>query len=683
MSSTGSAAQSGSLAFIGNLSIRRKVGFGFGAVLLLLALVSVISVLGFSVVSQSFETYSAASRQTNRLTVVDRDLTELRRFAVGFIFMNDEGAVGQFRTLAASIKKDIGELESAAVEPERKAKLTEIEKTFDAFAANFEKIVQAIGMRTQLNKDKLEPAQAATRKNISEIVTSAMADNDMEGAAVAGLVQEQNVVARLWTLRFFSNATPKSADMVHEALANATKYSLDLQKRLQDPKRQQLAADLPGFFKTYGDAFDAVAAASFDVEKISKQGMALQSKDIITLVKSIRDDQQTSIGAVSLAARETAKSRTYITAALSLGALVIGVALAWLIGRGIAGPVVAMTGVMQRLAAGDKAAEVPARGRKDEIGRMADAVEVFKHNMIEADRLRAAQEQAEARAGAEKKATMSKMADEFESSVKAIVDMVSSASNELQSTAASMSSTAEETQRQSAAVAAASEQATVNVQTVASAAEELSSSIAEISRQMAESTQITTQAVQDTERTNAQIQGLADAAQRIGDVVKLITDIAGQTNLLALNATIEAARAGEAGKGFAVVASEVKSLATQTAKATEEISAKIAEMQTATGRSVQAVKAVGQTIERINTIATTVAAAVEEQGAATKEIARNVQQASAGTGEVSSNIGGVTKAAAETGAAASQVLGASGELAQQSDRLRTQVDAFIAKVRSA
>ncbi|HEX9464564.1 MAG TPA: cache domain-containing protein [Alphaproteobacteria bacterium] len=380
---------------------------------------------------------------------------------------------------------------------------------------------------------------------------------------------------------------------------------------------------------------------------------------------------------VDAASRQNALRTGAIIAALAMGAF--GTAL--LIGRGIARPITGMTGAMQRLAGGDRSVQIPGAGRKDEIGQMAAAVQVFKDNMIEADKLRLEQEQAKERSAAEKRSAMNKLADEFEASVKTIVQTVSSATTELQATARSMSATADDANRQSAAVASASAQASTNVQTVASAAEELSSSIAEIGRQVSDSARVAGEAKTQAERTNAEIQGLASAAQRIGDVIKLINDIAGQTNLLALNATIEAARAGDAGKGFAVVASEVKSLANQTAKATEEISAKIAEMQTATGASVAAVQTIGQTIDRIDEIATTIAAAVEQQGAATKEIARNVQQASAGTSEVSSNISLVTEAARQTGQASGQVLEAAGDLARNAETLRGQVDEFLAKVR--
>ena len=261
--------------------------------------------------------------------------------------------------------------------------------------------------------------------------------------------------------------------------------------------------------------------------------------------------------------------------------------------------------------------------------------------------------------------------------VKDVVGIVASAASEMEASAQSMSATAEETNRQSTAVAAASEQAATNVQTVASAAEELSASIREIQQQMTNSARIAQQAVEQVDRTDTTVTGLVQAADKIGEVVNLISDIASQTNLLALNATIEAARAGEAGKGFAVVASEVKNLANQTAKATEEIGQQIAAMQTATGDSVQAIRGIGETIKQISEVTTAVASAVEEQGAATQEISRNVQQASAGTQEVSSNITGVSQAATQTGTAAGQVLNAARELAQQGQQLNTEIEAFL------
>ena len=374
--------------------------------------------------------------------------------------------------------------------------------------------------------------------------------------------------------------------------------------------------------------------------------------------------------------------------------LLISAVPAYFIGRNISRSLASLKTKMEKLAAGDLSVDITEAARHDEIGEMAEALQVFKTNMSETERLRAEQKVAEEKAIAEKKAAEERaqrekqavlrtLADDFEASITGVVGAVSSASTELQSSAQSMLTTAKSMTNQAGVVMAASDEASTNVQTVATAGEELSSSIDEIGRQVTESSRVTRDAVEQANRTNAQIQSLAEAAQRIGDVVKLINDIAGQTNLLALNATIEAARAGEAGKGFAVVASEVKSLANQTAKATEEISAKINEMQAATGDSVTAIRTITETIGRIDEIATAVAAAIEEQGAATQEIARNVQQAARGTQEVSTNIGGVNQAASDTGTAATHVLESAGQLAKQGDILREKVDFFIAKVRSA
>ncbi|MBE0529670.1 MAG: HAMP domain-containing protein [Rhodospirillales bacterium] len=376
---------------------------------------------------------------------------------------------------------------------------------------------------------------------------------------------------------------------------------------------------------------------------------------------------------------------TSLMTALAIGGLVlaIGLAVAGLIGHRIANPIRLMTEAMGRLADGDLKVDIPAQDRRDEIGRMAEAVKVFKDNAVEKVRLEAEQEAKDRQAETEKRAAILKLADTFEASVGHVVGQVSSAATEMQSSSEAMSATAEETTRQASAVAAASEQASANVQTVASAAEELSSSISEISRQVTQASQIAAAAVSEAEQTNVKVQGLAQAANKIGEVVALITDIAEQTNLLALNATIEAARAGDAGKGFAVVASEVKNLANQTAKATDEIGAQIAGIQAATQEAVAAINSITKTISKINEVNSGVASAVEEQGAATQEIARNVEQAAAGTQEVSANIGGVSQAANETGAAAGQINRAAGELSRQSETLRAEVDKFLANVRAA
>jgi len=366
---------------------------------------------------------------------------------------------------------------------------------------------------------------------------------------------------------------------------------------------------------------------------------------------------------------------------LAIG-LAIGAAAALFSIRSIVTPVTAMTGTMGLLANGDKTTDIPFTENKDEMGDMARAVLVFKENMIKADEL-AAEQIAETEAKEKRRIAMEDMASNFEGNIGTVLNEVGQASSTMKSTAESMTTTAEATSKQSTAVAAAAEEASVNVQTVASAAEELDSSITEIGRQVQQSTEISGSAVKAAKNADEMVQGLATSAQKIGEVVEIITDIADQTNLLALNATIEAARAGEAGKGFAVVASEVKNLANQTAKATEEIGNQIGEIQGATEKSVGAIQGITKTIGQISEVTSAIAAAVEEQGAATSEIARNVEQAAAGTTEVTTNIGSVNSAADDTAKAASDVLSAAGVMSTQAEQMGTQVTSFLNGLKSA
>jgi methyl-accepting chemotaxis protein len=362
--------------------------------------------------------------------------------------------------------------------------------------------------------------------------------------------------------------------------------------------------------------------------------------------------------------------------------LALSIIVALLIRSLVVRPVRGLTKAVEGLADGNTAIDVPGTSRGDELGVMARAIEFFRHKLIEMEELRAKTAAAEHESTAARRKGMLELADNFESSVKGVVEAVSASAVELEASAKSMSSVAEEVTRQSTAVSAATTEASANVSTVAAASEEMSASIAEISRQVATSSSAAHSAVGETDGAAHTMQELAKAAEEIGDIVRLISDIAGQTNLLALNATIEAARAGDAGKGFAVVASEVKSLANQTGRAAEDITSRIQRIQSVTGDAVKAMDGVRSTIATVETIATTIASAVEEQSAATREISGNAGQAAAGTDEVARNVERVKNAAGDAGSAAGQVLEASGELAQQAEALRREVDSFIARVRA-
>ncbi|MBR0685164.1 methyl-accepting chemotaxis protein [Bradyrhizobium manausense] len=401
---------------------------------------------------------------------------------------------------------------------------------------------------------------------------------------------------------------------------------------------------------------------------------------VMAEVRTAVDAMYKQADATEAATRDAVRLRMIIAFLITVVVLAV---IGLLLGRSISKALSGMVDVMTRLARGELSIVVPGVGRKDEIGEMAGAVEVFRTNMMEAERLRAEQAEADARGREQRKVDMKRLADGFEGAVGEIIETVSSAATELEASSNTLTQAAERGNGLAAAVAAASEEASANVQSVSSASEEMTSSISEIGRQVQESARVADIAVGQAQRTNARVAELTKAASRIGDVVELINTIAAQTNLLALNATIEAARAGEAGRGFAVVATEVKALAEQTAKATGEIGQHIGAIQSATEDSVGAIKEIGDTIARMSEISSTIAAAVEEQGAATQEISRNIQHAAQGTSGVSANIGEVQRGAGETGAASAQVHSAAQSLSQESNRLKSEVARFLDSVRVA
>jgi methyl-accepting chemotaxis protein len=670
----------GGLAFITNLRISNKITAGFGLILLILTVSSVMAFLSFGRVTAAIGEYSELVGGSAVFRDIDLAVTRLRGRVREYNFSDEEATADLAIKYAAALRQLIADGLTRVTNPERHALLENIGKQAALYTTGFE-ILHA----KKLEQDKLQTG-------VLDVVGQQMTDGFT--AVSAAVVKAGNtdllpvaLDARRLSLMARLDANKRLGRNDEAAAKSAEQRFADLKAIMTQLAAATEVTALLGaeakLIDTYQSAFQR--AIGLEVEQMTMMNGSLRqagdsmAADAVKAKDSNLAEQATT---EKEAQSITARGSTQVML-LGVAGLVIGIAFAWLIGRGISRPVVRMCVAMRALAGGDKAVEIPGVGRKDEIGQMADTVQVFKDSMIETERLRAEQEQTKALAEAERKRSMTNLADTFEAGVKGIVSAVASQATEMEASAQAMTHTAEQTTQQATTVAAAVEQASASIQTVASAAEQLSTSVLEIGRQVEQSSKIAAHAVVEADKTNATVEGLNTIAQRIGEVVQLIENIAGQTNLLALNATIEAARAGDAGKGFAVVASEVKSLATQTAKATEEIRAQISEIQGSTEQTVGAIRSIGGTIRQMSEIATTIASAVEQQGAATREIASNVHQAAQGTTDIATNIGGLSRAASETGAAATQVLAGAGELSRQSETLRRDVDTFVATVRAA
>ncbi len=666
---------------LNRFNITSRIYAGFALLVALGLSLAILGVWQFSATHGQVDRLVAGSDNTARVLEETRLLETMRRAALRYQTKSDQAMVKEFGDAEARAADLLTQSVKDASSEEQRRRYQQASEMVGTFKSDFDQLVKLSNAASTGNQT-LAKLGGEVVSTINKAVETAKGLGD---TAAIGPVRELEIAvlgARMAAARFSIFKTQNFLDQSQAASAAAMKALENTQQAVQDDALRAQIGQAKASFAAYAKAGDEMAVGTLNSEQLFEKTMVPKIISIQEILAKALESRINDFNQTKTATQEELDTASRSLEIFAACALLLGVALAFLIGRSITGPLTAMTAAMRRLAGGEKSVEIPARDGKDEIAEMATAVDVFKQNMLRADEL-ALEQRAEQEKKEQRQRKIEGYIGAFDSTVQQALGALGSASNEMRSTAESMSATAEETSRQATAVAAASEQASTNVQTVASASEELSSSISEIGRQVEQSSSITKKAVDQAKTTSMTVDGLAKAAQRIGDVVKLIQDIASQTNLLALNATIEAARAGEAGKGFAVVASEVKTLANQTAKATEEISSQISEIQTATGETVSAIEAIGQTIAHVNEIASTIASAVQEQSAATQEIAGNVQQASKGTTEISQTIVGVTQAASETGAASSQVLSASTELSQQAEKLRGEVDSFLAKIRAA
>ena len=663
-----------------NLRIRGRLYGGFGMLVLFCAALAGFGVWQLGEVKVGVESMQTQSGNALRIGEIVGELQATRRAILRFAFDQDEPSFAEAEKRLANTTELLKQGAASTTSQERRALYEDTAKRVAELGTK--RVALGDAARQMLAGRNLLFADGD--KMAADVQKFVDAAEKTDVARDASALETKVLLVRVANWRTLATRDQKGLATFKASVGKAQQQISELEKGDLPKDLAALLAAVKAGVAKYSDAFDKTAPNLL-------LGDELYYKAITPLIVKMTGDMDTtkaSIGEHSAKVTRETQDRIVSTITtqeiVAVAAVMLGLLIAFLIARGIIGPLSGLTSGMKELAGGNFGVVLPGLERKDEVGDMAQAVETFKVKAEEKARDEAeAQIKQDQVAARQRKADMIKLADDFEGAVGEIIETVSSASTELEASASTLTSTAVRSQELTTMVAAASEEASTNVQSVASATEELTSSVNEISRQVQESARMASEAVNQARMTNDRVGELSKAAARIGDVVELINTIAGQTNLLALNATIEAARAGEAGRGFAVVASEVKALAEQTSKATGEIGQQISGIQAATQDSVGAIQQISGTIEKLSEISSTIAAAVEQQGAATQEISRNVQQAAQGTMKVSSNISDVQRGASETGSASSQVLSAAQSLSGDSNRLRLEVDKFLATVRAA
>jgi methyl-accepting chemotaxis protein len=654
---------------LSKLGLRLQVGSIVVVAVSCLAVVAGLYVRGEARMSAILGEVEAVRSVTDRVTRLEIDFLQMRRFEKNFLMRLDPGAVsehgaarGRAGETIASLSRDL----KASGRSDLASRAGEVADGLTAYGGAFDGLVEA---RTALGLTPDTGLEGVLRRVVHDLEKAV---GELSDPSLQVLVLQMRRNEKDFMLR----RDPKYADAV---VARAKELS-DRLMALDLPlmTRITLTQTIEGYrvrFLAWAEGERKVREAEAAMQKVHRS-MEPVMAGLVSATSDLRRGTE--------ATAEATKVSTERSLLLAIGALlVLLTGISALIGRAIAKPIVGMTEAMSRLADGDLAVAVPGQGAGNEIGRMARAVEVFRDNARERQALEAAQRGEAARLAADRRATMAALADRFDRQVGGVVATVSAAARRLEASAGTLSAASEEVSAQSTAVAAASEQASRNVQSVAAATEELSSTVTEVGRQVARSTEITAEAQTAAEGGVAQMRGLAAAAEQIGTIVQMITEIAAKTNLLALNATIEAARAGDAGRGFAIVAQEVKGLAEQTTRATSEIGVQVAAIQGSTHLTAESITSIGRTIGSMNAVAGSIAAAVEEQGATTLEISRNLQEAARGTADVNANIDGVSTAAIGSSEASTEVLSSATDLARQAETLRAELARFLADIRAA
>ena len=663
-----------------SLSLRNKLYFGFGVCVIIAGLLAGYAIwAGFSN-SAAFMSYRSAAlasaSSTDATTAVLRMRLEVKQFRGGLV----DSAVPMMDDQLVVLEEIVDEVAERAPElaDEFRSKLEQAYIYRDA-------AMRAKAIQQELDTAVVEdlfPSATAARVALTQINELIIADQSPEASTLVTEAIQHLLLARVYSNRYLNAGDDSQMVRFRNELAVMQETVAQLGASLTTLAQRTLIEEVETQVAAYGAALEHVSTLVVARDRIYAEDLQDIGDSALAAALELAQAQRAYQDTIGPALSESFVNQKMMAVAVGLAGVVLAASFGLVLATSISRPILGLTGVMDRLRERDYSVQVPALARKDELGSMARAVDVFKQGMEEGDRLRAEREAEQAKR-LERQERVEAAIATFDTDSRDLIETVTRAAGEMQQSAETLSAAAEESKVQAQTVAAASQETSQSVQTVAGAAEELTASIAEIGQQVGQSTSMSQTAVTDAQGAQDKVNQLNTSAEGIGEVIKLISEIAEQTNLLALNATIEAARAGDAGKGFAVVASEVKSLASQTARATDEIGSQVEAIQVATATSVDSIRSITERISEMDEVSSAIAAAVEEQSAATQDIARSVQDVADGSEEVSRTISGVSDAASDTGAASVQVLQASNVLNEKADAMRTSIRTFLDVIRAA
>jgi methyl-accepting chemotaxis protein len=658
-----------------HFKVRTRIFAGFGALIALSLGLAGFGVYQLSSVGSEGAKMTALAANVQRVLDSTRQLEMIRRGQLRVRFDGDEASLKEAKDAETVMRKQLTEAGQVTLSEERRRTYASVLTELGTYDQTLDRFVQLTKTGAEQRAKLFTGGDALTAAS-NRLVEAAHAANDPTLSDAAASVNAAVLLVRVANWRFLATFD-KAGPATFKSNSEKAGAAIAKLQSLAPADVGAMIAPVQSALTAYAASFNAFSAAKLASEDLFDNQMRPQIVAMQQQLDTAAASLKTGFDAASESSASIIAAASWLQTILALAGLLMGGALATVIGRGITGPITGMTSAMTKLAAGDTTIQVPARDNTDEIGDMARAVEVFKQNAVAKDALEETQARAQA-IQARRQEEIGQLVGFFGRSVGGVLTTLAAAAEHMMESSTALEKAASDTSSQAGIVLGEVEQTSAAVQSVAAASQELSASIGEISRQATDSQRISSAAMHQSDEVVAKVSELRVAADQIGTVVDLINSIAGQTNLLALNATIEAARAGDAGKGFAVVASEVKSLAAQTAKATEQIGSQIGAMQAATVRAAEAIQGIAGTVRQVNEIAMAIAGAVVQQTAATQEIARSVELVSGNTSNVTASMGRVQVAVAGSGENAHDVRQTAATLTTESGTLSDEVKDFLA-----